>query len=631
MTLPTATSANDIDDGVDAEIQACLNLDHLKSFFLYAGAGSGKTRSLVSALQWIRDTYGRRLWLRGQRVGVITYTNAACDEIKERIEFNLLIEVSTIHSFAWSLIGPYHDDIRNWLRTNLAAEIEELRTAQAKGRAGTKASAEREVSIRDKTKRLKLIETVKRFVYSPTGDNRGRNALAHTEVISITADFLQTKPTLQSVLVTRYPILLIDESQDTNRYLIDALFAVQEQHKDKFCLGLFGDMMQRIYMDGKAGLQDAVPDGWAKPIKQMNHRCPGRVLQLLNTMRSEVDGQEQKGRTDKSEGYVRLFLLPSGVGNKQQAEADIAVQMAAITGDNAWKNDYKALILEHHMAAKRDGFRAMFEPLYRVDRLRTGLLDGSLPAISFFAKQILPVVNAMRNGNRFAAATTVRKYSPFLDAKTLQTQIEQLAQISAAKNAVDSLMTLWHDEVTPTFGDVLNSIYESGLFAIPDVLNVIASRNLETPTLDADTDAGAEEERDEAVKAWDAVMATPFDQIAAYDRYVSGASSFDTHQGIKGREFPRVMVVMDDEEARGFLFSYEKLFGVKDKSTTDLQNESHGIETTIDRTRRLFYVTCSRAEESLAIVDYSDDPPKVRSRVLAAGWFLEHELIVVNS
>jgi DNA helicase-2/ATP-dependent DNA helicase PcrA len=43
MTLPTATSANDIDNGVDAEIQACLNLDHLKSFFLYAGAGSGKT------------------------------------------------------------------------------------------------------------------------------------------------------------------------------------------------------------------------------------------------------------------------------------------------------------------------------------------------------------------------------------------------------------------------------------------------------------------------------------------------------------------------------------------------------------------------------------------------------------
>lgn len=123
---------------------------------------------------------------------------------------------------------------------------------------------------------------------------------------------------------------------------------------------------------------------------------------------------------------------------------------------------------------------------------------------------------------------------------------------------------------------------------------------------------------------------TPFDQIASYYRYVTGASPFDTHQGIKGREFPRVMVVMDDEEARGFLFSYEKLFGVKEKSTTDIKNEEQGLETTIDRTRRLFYVTCSRAEESLAIVDYTGDPVKVRSRVLAAGWFGEDEIIAVD-
>ena len=268
--------------------------------------------------------------------------------------------------------------------------------------------------------------------------------------------------------------------------------------------------------------------------------------------------------------------------------------MAEITGDAAWNNDYKALILEHHMAAKRDGVGAMFEPLYRVDRLRTGLLDGSLPAISFFAKQILPVVDAMQHGNRFMAASTVRKYSPILDVKALQTQKEQLAQIKAVKVAVDALMSLWDGAAVPTFGHVLSSVHQSGLFAVPDMLNVIASRNLVTSVPDADADA--EGGRDEAVVAWDEVMSTPFDQMAAYDRYVTGASPFDTHQGIKGREFPRVMVVMDDEEARGFLFSYEKLYGVKDKSTTDIKNESQGSETTIDRTRRLFYVTCSRAE-----------------------------------
>jgi len=48
------------------------------------------------------------------------------------------------------------------------------------------------------------------------------------------------------------------------------------------------------------------------------------------------------------------------------------------------------------------------------------------------------------------------------------------------------------------------------------------------------------------------------------------------------------MVVIEDEEARGFLFSYEKLLAVKEKSTTDIKNEEQRLETTIDRTRRLF-------------------------------------------
>jgi DNA helicase-2/ATP-dependent DNA helicase PcrA len=51
-------------------------------------------------------------------------------------------------------------------------------------------------------------------------------------------------------------------------------------------------------------------------------------------------------------------------------------------------------------------------------------------------------------------------------------------------------------------------------------------------------------------------------------------SQLDTHQGVKGREFLRVMAVISDDEARGFLFSYGKLTGTKEKSKTDLGNEA---------------------------------------------------------
>jgi uncharacterized protein YbbC (DUF1343 family) len=48
-------------------------------------------------------TYPTKRLAKGQRVGVITFTNAASDEIKSRLAFDPLIDVSTIHSFAWSL------------------------------------------------------------------------------------------------------------------------------------------------------------------------------------------------------------------------------------------------------------------------------------------------------------------------------------------------------------------------------------------------------------------------------------------------------------------------------------------------------------------------------------------------
>ena len=109
-------SGGNPDDLVDAEadetIRRCLNLAAPQSFFLYAGAGSGKTRSLVQAVRDLCKSQGRQLTLTGQKIAIITYTNAACDEIVQRLEFDPRVDVSTIHAFAWSLIRGYDADIR---------------------------------------------------------------------------------------------------------------------------------------------------------------------------------------------------------------------------------------------------------------------------------------------------------------------------------------------------------------------------------------------------------------------------------------------------------------------------------------------------------------------------------------
>lgn len=623
------TAVNDddhFDDAADETIQSCIDFTQPKSFFLYAGAGSGKTRSLVNAIRHICREQGRRLALSGQRLGVITYTNAACDEIKNRLEFDQRVETSTIHSFAWSLIAGYDNNIRGWLRNNLLIQIAELEAQQARGRPNTQASIDRARSIENKRQRHDTLGEIHRFIYSPTSDNRTQDALNHSEVIAMTADFLVTKPALQRLLVSRYPVLLIDESQDTNGQLMDALLSVQVRHEATFCLGLFGDTMQRIYADGKVGLAAHIPSNWARPEKRMNHRCPARVIRLINKIRSEEDGHEQRGRLDKPEGYVRLFILPEKTQDKFMVEAKISERMAEISGDQDWTagtDAIKTLTLEHHMAARRFGFEAFFEALYPVDHLRTGLLDGSLSGVAFFTHDILPLVHAMRSGDRFRMASVVRTQSLLLDRARLEAAgNDQVLLLRTAKEACDSLHLLCSIEQRPSLLAVLRNVAASGLFAIPESLSPFVA-----PT-DFDVEDGSDDDEDAKSEtvAWRRALNASFDQIEKYDRYVSGISKFDTHQGVKGREFPRVMAIISDDEARGFLFSYEKLFGAKEKSRTDLENEASGRETTIERTRRLFYVICSRAQQSLAIVYYSKNPPLVKDTVVNRGWFDSSEV-----
>ena len=142
--MSVSVKQNTVDDNVDEEIYACLNPDSPKSFFLFAGAGSGKTRSLVNVLQRFKNDYGKRFRLHRKKIAIITYTNAASDEITRRLEFDSIFSVSTIHSFAWEAIKHYTFDIREWLRKSLSAEINTLNAEQSKSRdLGNKTSVER--------------------------------------------------------------------------------------------------------------------------------------------------------------------------------------------------------------------------------------------------------------------------------------------------------------------------------------------------------------------------------------------------------------------------------------------------------------------------------------------------------
>lgn len=608
---------NHIDDHVEDEIKACFNKENPKCFFTFAGAGSGKTRSLVNALSYIDSYIGADLEKHSQQVAVITYTNAACEEILNRVDYKPIFEVSTIHSFLWELIKNHQRNIKEWIIKNILFEIVDLKEKEAKGRESN-ASIKRKKDITKKNLRLEKVRKISKFSYNPNGENLEYDSLNHSEVVKMASEFILDKPIMQKILISKFPILLIDEGQDTKKELMDSLLKLCISNPNKIIIGIFGDTMQKIYQDGKDDLEQCIPDEWEKPSKEMNHRSAKRIVTLANSIRKEVDGKKQRYRNDVDDGTVRLFIANYN-DSKINVEKFVNTEMYKITKDKKWlhRNEIKVLILEHHMAASRLDFFNLFMPLYKEESLKNSVLDGSLLELRFFIRNILPLASACQSKNKFEIAKIIKKNSSLFNKKLVLNKEKQLENIILANQAVNEFSSLWKEEKIPSCLEIIANIEKSGLFQIPSRLQKIYKLD-ETKI------------ENSSIKALYKALSSSFMEMKNYSDYISGNASFDTHQGVKGLEFPRVVVIMDDNEANGFLFSYEKLFSAKSKSTTDIKNEKDKKENSISRTSRLFYVACTRAQESLAIIAYTGDSHAVESTAIKNKWFTKKEVIHID-
>lgn len=610
---------NNIDFQVDETLEKCILSTPRKSFFLFAGAGSGKTYSLVLLLKKIHNSIGKDLLLQGKKVAVITFTNAATDEIINRLDYSPIFHISTIHSFVWDVIKYYQADIKRlycfYIEEDLKALEKKLEETENKT---TKTYLSNVEKFEYQKERLAKAQIIEKFVYNPNGSNPEYNALKHAEVIKISAQMILENKMLQRIIAQRYPILFIDESQDTKKELIDTFFEIQRNFADIFTLGLLGDQKQRIYADGKENIEDSIPVGWEKPVKRMNYRCAKRIIQLANNIGKDIDiHAEQRPREDANDGLIRLFVIQQREGlNKGEIEQNVMRIMSEQTQDAKWTTigtEVKVLTLEHMMAARRLGFSRFFAPLYKVSKYQMTFLQGSVSEIEFFTKEVLPIAESIKEDGR-VALEILKKYSPLLSGHNTEKPYEFYLKCREEAIKVANLVN-----ENGTIRVVVDEIIKSQLLTVPDV---VRQAYMLSPSDIEDT---VEEE----LRAWVEVMDLPINMVRSYDDYVNHRSQFDTHQGVKGLEFDRVMVIIDDSEIKGFLFSYDKLFGVKDLSNVDLKNKENGKETSIERTQRLFYVTCTRAKNSLAVVMYTNNPERVKTETIRKGWFEENEIIVM--
>lgn len=652
MSGAVTYEGNDRDAGVVEEICGYLTEQPPRSFFLFAGAGSGKTRTLVEVLRRLTGVeqhesggrLARQLRLYGRSIRVVTYMKNAVAVINGRLGSNDLVSVSTIHSFCWELISGFDDDIREALIAKKNEQLEEERAKAAKKTRGIS-----ETDLRKFAEIEQAIETLKgvvRFSYNPDKETFGEGAIQHGQVLDATAWLLLNRPTLRTILKDRHPIVLIDESQDTMKSMLDALMQLTEPMVSGLTLGLLGDHRQRIYTDGHSDLPALVPSSWAKPELKMNHRSQQRIVHLINKIwAAQLNGRtqpaagvEQHARIEKTGGTVRLFVGDASLSTpeKRQREAWVASQMQLATQSNAWATPrgYQSLALEHKLVAARGDFLNVLTAMMLIDpdaATPSGRGENTGPSAARLVlhelAQLAACVAPDGSVNDFAATEVLRRAGSLEHLPVEST--ERIARTVEMQKAITAFGEVCI-KAGATVAEVIAPIVQAMVFKVDSRLLQQFSDSTPPPPVPA-CSRNTETDDEKRRRGWCALFSAPWAELGRYRRYLSGNSELATHQVVKGSEFMHVMVVMDDQQAGGNLVSYDKLFGSKELGKSDLDNIKAGKETTIDRSLRLLYVTCSRARESLALVLWAEKPAEaLKFAQYDSDWFAIEETIEIR-
>ncbi|WP_145606968.1 UvrD-helicase domain-containing protein [Yersinia intermedia] len=630
-----SSRANKPDTQADMDLRNCLRNVPPRSFIMRAGAGSGKTTSLIKGLSSVIQIHGDKLKKTRQRVACITYTEIAAGEIWRDVGSDPLVHVSTIHSFMWLLAKPFQNDIRAWVSGRIVEKIDALEekcaTYGPRVQQRTKDKDARDLErLRRQSER---IAAVKGFRYG-TGSNYAKGILGHDDILKLVSYLISQHPLFRTLIARQFPFVFVDESQDTTTEVVQALKSVESEPGVTFCLGFFGDPMQRIYVTG-TGQVEAEPT-WVDIPKPENFRCSTKVLNLANAIRRDGDDLVQtpgqrlgpQGIIPIPEGSAHLFILPADE-TRDANLVRVREWMATRTGDDYWRSGdddqarVKLLVIVHQMAARRLGFGDLYAALSSKapSAFKDGFLDGSAWPISSCVKFLIPITIAHTNGQQLEVMRLIREYSLLLDKESLGG-----ASVAERLNVLGELVASISAGIAghsgATIGDLLKQVNSSDLLVLDPRLISYLDPNAVLPVQpepeageNNDDDVQENGETDKEMASMDAFLACPASQLLPYHTYISERSPFWTQQGIKGAEFDRVLVVLDDAESNHFQFSYEKYLGLEEPSNNDQKHMDAGEETTMDRTRRLFYVSCTRALKDLAVVLFTANPKQAEAHI----------------
>lgn len=607
-----------VETEADVAVRACL--DKHQSFALIAGAGSGKTSSLVEALERIREREGRWLRQNGQRVACITFTKRAVEVIKARLGFDELYYVSTLHSFLWDQIGRFQSDIREALRlSRLPALITKERDRDNGGNSRTAIEARAKAERFEQN--LAVLDTVEHFEYSDAKVGDYPNGqLAHDDIIEIATYLFEENETFRRITGLRFPYIFVDEAQDTFEGIVAGLNLVSAGEGLPI-VGYFGDPWQQIY-DGSAGNFSPPADGITVS-KTENFRCSESVIRLLNSFRSDVK-QYAAGENKGREGSVIFRLVKAEepeMPRKRYSEVQITralEEMDAALADWGWndRDDVIRLFLVRQMIARRMGFselNRLFNGPYASSRAEDAFGAGEHFLLMPLIATIYPLVAAHIAEDSRRIIDILRRDSPAFAVDGLNAPKTLKAMIDTSRTLIDQLDMVW---TTGTVKEVLQFCVDNQIIRVSEKLRNHLERTSRA------------EEYDEALHSldkgdWlaDAFFSMDTTEIPSYASFISNNTAYSTQHGVKGEEYHKVVVVYDDIEANWQNYSFCKI----------LTPETAGEPTDGQRTRsrKLAYVSFSRALEDLRVLLFTSNPEAARQELIAKKLLEPNQIEIV--
>lgn len=639
---------------MDKEVEKIIeHIENGENFLLSGGAGSGKTYSLV---QVIREVITRH---PSSKIACMTYTNASVHEIDRRVDHPNL-NVSTIHDFLW-------DNIKNFQRELKASLIEMLNTEDS-GISLNGYEGEVPSNFFDKDREPNFAIQYKEYLKLQDG------IISHDEVLKLSEKMFFKYPKIVSFVKSRYPFVFIDEYQDTNPLIVKILLEYFPKVTKKCIVGFFGDSMQAIYDDGVGNIDsylitDENPDGCVYEVqKKQNRRCPQSVIALANSLRLDSLHQEPsddlKAPNMTGEGHVKEGSISFYYSDEDNTD----VLKEKLTNEFGWDfsdtENTKELRLTHNLIANEAGFETLMR-IHDSDKIieygkrirdyakMRGVLDDIKPQILDESIKILssrfpddkkkwsPTKSQQdfinTNSALYAEALTMsfesiacyidkdqllddkseedasngtgsklsplnqhlhkiehciqlylnEDYNEFMRSTSIK-QIVRARQKKELREGIDRIVSSYNDM---TISEVIDLADRLRICVIDDKVKSYIENN---PYL------------------WKRIKEVSYQEARNVYDYRMGNKPFSTQHKTKGLEYDNVLVILKSNWTK---YNFDSLF-----------YDAHKNASIVERTKKLFYVCCTRAKENLVVYYPLASVPVVEGAKILFGKGNVHEL-----